>query len=128
MAAVRARHEAPWYERPMTTWPLGLQALATALAVVPLAVLGLWLFGGGVLERGAVVLGLAPSVAWSELLPPVAREAIEQASSVFVLWRVLFGPVLVYAAGFAVAVGCVFAVCAAVLTRVVLGRVPAQAG
>jgi hypothetical protein len=38
---------------------------------------------------------------------------------------VLFGPVLVYAAAFAVAVGCVFAVCAAALTRVVLGRMPA---
>jgi hypothetical protein len=128
MAAVRARREAPWYERPMTTWPLGLQTLATALAVVPLTILGIWLFGGGVLDRGAAVLGLSPSVAWSELLPPAVRGAIEQASSVVVLWRVLFGPVLVYAAGFAVAVGCVFAVCAAALTWVVLGRVPAQAG
>ena len=128
MAAVRARREAPWFARPMTTWPLALQALTIALAVAPLAVLGAWMFGDGVLQNGPMALGLPGPAVWSQLLPPVVRHAMEQASTVLVLWRLLFGPVLVYAAAFAVAVGCVFAVCAAALTWVVLGRVPAQAG
>jgi len=125
MAAVRARRDAPWYARPMTMWPIGLQALVTGLAVVPLALLGLWLSGGGVLPQAAGALELPSAAGWTGLLPPAVRHAAEQASVVLVLWRVVFGPVLVYAAAFAVAVGCVFAVCAAVLTRVVLGRVPA---
>lgn len=125
MAAVRARRDAPWYARPMTMWPAGLQALVSGLAVVPLALLGLWLSGGGVLPQAAGALELPSAAGWTGLLPPAVRHAAEQASVVLVLWRVVFGPVLVYAAAFAVAVGCVFAVCAAVLTRVVLGRVPA---
>jgi hypothetical protein len=128
MAAVRARREAPWFARPMTTWPFALQAMTIALAVVPLAALGVWVFGGGVLQSGVTALGLSGSAPWSQLLPPVLRQAMDQASTVLVLWRLLFAPVLVYAAAFAVAVGCVFVVCAAALTWVVLGRVPAQAG
>jgi len=128
MAAVRARRETPWFARPMTTWPLALQALTIALAVVPLAVLGVWVFGGGVLQNGTAALGLPRPAAWSQGLPPVVRQAMEQASTVLVLWRLFFGPVLVYAAAFAVAVGGVFAVCAAALTWVVRGRAPAQAG
>jgi len=125
MAAVRVRRAAPWYLRPMTTWPLGLQVLVTGLAVVPLAFVGLWMFGGGVLQQAAGALGLPSSAAWTGLLPPVVRPLVEQVAAALVLWRVLFGPVVVYAAAFAVAVGCVFAVCTAALTRVVLGRVPA---
>jgi hypothetical protein len=128
MAAVRARREAPWHARPMATWPVELQVLVTALAVVPLSILGLWPFGGNVLQHGAAALGLPAPAAWGSLLPSVVLDTVERASAAVVLWRVLFGPLLVYAAAFAVTVGCVFAVCAAALTRVVLGRSPAQAG
>ena len=125
MAAVRARRDAPWYARPMATWPLGLRALVTGLAVVPLTVLGLWLSGDGMLQKTAGAFGLPASVSWTGLLPPSVQQVAQQSWVALVLWRVLFGPALLYAAAFAVAVGCVFAVCAAALTRVVLGRVPA---
>jgi hypothetical protein len=127
MAALRAGRAAPWHARPMATWPVVLQALVTALAGVPLAIVGLWPWGGGVLQDAAAALGLPAPAACGALLPSVVRQTVEQASAAVVLWRVLLGPVLVYAAAFAVAVGCVFTVCAAALARVVLGRMSAQA-
>ncbi len=125
MAAVRARRDAPWHARPMIAWPVGLQVVVTGLALVPLALVGVWMFGGGVLQETLAALGVPAPAAVSGWLPPPVRQAAEQSSVVIVLWRVLLGPALAYAAAFAVAVGCVFAVCAAALTRVVLGRVPA---
>jgi hypothetical protein len=57
--------------------------------------------------------------------PDSVRRVLEVAGAVQAVWRTLLGPLVLYASAFAVVMGGVFALCAAVLTRVTLGRATA---
>jgi hypothetical protein len=54
--------------------------------------------------------------------PASVRQALDVFGALQALWRALLGPLVLYALAFAVVMGGVFALCAALLTRVTLGR------
>ena len=126
MAAVRQRREAPWYRRSWFAWPAAGR-LAAATAALVLIGAGIWWLPSALQVTTRAALSSAASLGqyltWQP--PESVRRVLEVASAVQAVWRALLGPLVVYAAGFAVVMGGVFALCAAVLTRVTLGRAPA---
>ena len=126
MAAVRRHQEAPWYRRSWFAWPAGgrVAAMVVALALIGA---GVWWLPSAlqVTARAATssAVSLGQYLTWQP--PESVRRALEVAGAVQAVWRTLLGPLVVYAAAFAVVMGGVFALCAAVLTRVTLGRAPA---
>ena len=123
MEAVRLRAGAPWYRRSWFAWPAAGRAAAAAVALV-LVFAGLWWMPSALQVTAGAVGALAGSagqyLTWQP--PDSLRRALEVAGAVQALWRALLGPLVLYASGFAVVMGGVFALCAAVLTRVTLGR------
>jgi hypothetical protein len=123
MAAVRARGEAPWYRQPWFAWPAGGRLAAAGLALLLLAAAAWWMPSAlEVTARTVAALGASVTrqVAWEP--PEQVRRVLETASAVQAVWRTLLAPLVIYASAFAVLMGGVFALCAAVLTRVTLGR------
>jgi hypothetical protein len=126
MAAVRQRRETPWYRRSWFAWPAGGRLAAATIALALIGA-GVWWMPSAVQVTAQAatssVASLGQYVTWQP--PESVRRVLEVASAVQAVWRALLGPLVVYAAGFAVVMGGVFALCAAVLTRVTLGRAPA---
>jgi hypothetical protein len=126
MAAVRQRREAPWYRRSWFAWPAGGRLVAATVALALIGA-GVWWMPSAVQVTAQAatssVASLGQYVTWQP--PDSVRRVLEVAGAVQAVWRALLGPLVSYAAGFAVVMGGVFALCAAVLTRVTLGRAPA---
>lgn len=126
MEAVRRRGHASWYRRPWFAWPAAGR-LAAATAAVVLLVAGAWWMPSALQVTAGAVTALAASagqhLTWQP--PDSVRRVLEVAAAVQALWRALLGPLVLYASAFAVVMGGVFALCAAVLTRVTLGRAAA---
>jgi hypothetical protein len=126
MAAVRQRREAPWYRRSWFAWPAGGRLVAATVALALIGA-GVWWMPSAVQVTAQAatssVASLGQYVTWQP--PDSVRRVLEVAGAVQAVWRALLGPLVAYAAGFAVVMGGVFALCAAVLTRVTLGRAPA---
>jgi len=126
MAAVRSRQAVPWYRRSWFAWPVGWQVAGVAAALAVVAVGAMWAPAAlrGVAAATAVVgQGLGGALAWEP--PESVRRGLEMAGAARVVWRTVLGPLVFYASVFAVVVGMVFALCAAALTRLTLGRATA---
>jgi hypothetical protein len=126
MEAVRAQRSAPWYRQPWFAWPAAGRVAASAAALVLIAA-AVWWMPSALEVTGRTVTTLGVSVArqltWQP--PESVRGLLDTASALQTVWRTLLGPLVLYASVFAVAMGGVFALCAAVLTRLTLGRAPA---
>jgi hypothetical protein len=126
MTEVRARLALPWYRRSWFSWPVGWQVVGVVAALVMVAVGAM---GAPAALRGAttlttvVIQGVSGALAWEP--PANVRRVIEMADAARVVWRTVLGPLVFYASVFAVVVGMVFALCAAALTRLTLGRATA---
>ncbi len=126
MAAVRAQRAVPWYRRSWFSWPVGWQVagVAAALTMVALgAVAAPAALRGAATLTGIVSQAVGGLLAWEP--PESVRRVLEMVGAARVVWRTILGPLVFYASVFAVAVGMVFAVCAAALTRLTLGRATA---
>jgi len=126
MAAVRAHQALPWYRRSWFSWPVGWQVVGVVAALVMVAA-GAMLAPSAVRGAATVATVVAQNVsgalAWEP--PENLRRVIEMAGAARVVWRTVLGPLVFYASVFAVVVGMVFALCAAALTRLTLGRATA---
>lgn len=123
MAAVRARRGAPWYRQPWFAWPAAGRLAAAGLALLLIAAALWWMPSAlQVTARTFTALGASAGnyLTWEP--PASVQQALDVFGAVRALWRALLGPVVLYASAFALVMGGVFALCAAVLTRVTLGR------
>ena len=126
MVAVQVRRSMPWYRRSFFSWPVAWQVAGTAAALVVVAAGAM--VAPATLRTVADVAGPIRSAAVGALAwepPESVRRALEMVEAVRVVWRTLLAPLVFYASVFAVVVGGVFAVCAAALTRLTLGRASA---
>lgn len=126
MAAVRAHEALPWYRKSWFSWPVGWQVAGVAAALVMVAA-GAMLAPAALRGAAAVTTLVAQAVgatlAWEP--PAGVRRVLEMVEAARVVWRTVLGPLVFYASVFAVVVGMVFALCAAALTRLTLGRATA---
>lgn len=123
MAGVQAWRARPWYLRPWFTWPSTIQVGSVVSACVVVAVGLVW--APMVFEQAGLLalvvrqyLASAVQVEW----PASLRLSVELIVAARIVWQVLLGPVVFYVSIFAVVVGALVAMCAALLTRVTLGR------
>jgi hypothetical protein len=126
MAAVRARLALPWYRRPWFSWPVGWQVAGVVAAVVMVAagaMLAPAALRGATTATTVMAQHVNSALAWEP--PENVRRVLEMAGAARVVWRTVLGPLVFYASVFAVVVGMVFALCAAALTRLTLGRAAA---
>ena len=123
MAAARARARRPWYARTWSAWPLPARAAAALVAAV-IVVASVWWVPAGVSEAsGTVSLVVGRVVArLGAALPVDVQRAITFAGVARVVWRTVLGPALFCAAIISVVVGGVLVSCAALVTRIALGR------
>ena len=123
MAGVRLRGQKPWYRRSWFAWPAGGRFVAASAALLLIAA-AIWWMPSALQVTARAATSLATSVgqylSWQP--PDSVRRILEVAGAVQAVWRTLLGPWVLYASAFAVVMGGVFALCAAVLTRVTLGR------
>ena len=123
MTAVRLQSQAPWYRRPWFAWPAGGRLAAATVALLLIGA-GIWWMPSALQVTARTVTELAGSASqyltWEP--PASVRRVLDVAAAVHAVWRTLLGPLVLYASAFAVVMGGVFALCAAVLTRVTLGR------
>jgi hypothetical protein len=127
MEAVRARSEEPWYRGPWFRWPAAGRMAAGGMALLLIAASAWWMPSAlAVTARTMVAIGgsiaesITQQVSWQP--PENIRRVLELAAALQAVWRTLLAPLVFYASAFAVVMGGVFALCAAVLTRVTLGR------
>jgi hypothetical protein len=123
MEAVSRRGHTPWYRRPWFAWPAGGRLVAATAALAVIAA-GIWWMPSALQVTAGTVAALAGSASqyltWEP--PASVQRVLDVAAAVQAVWRTLLGPLVLYASAFAVVMGGVFALCAAVLTRVTLGR------
>jgi hypothetical protein len=107
MAAVDACSRRPWYSRGWLSWPVGWQAASVAALVALVVVITLLLPAA----RGAAydtVSTAAASTLGGGLLPAVerasgtVRRTAAAVDAIWLLWRVVFTPVIAYALGLVV--------------------------
>jgi hypothetical protein len=126
MTAVRAHLALPWYRRSWFSWPVGWQVAGVVAALVMVAagaMLAPAALRGATAVTTVVAQNVSGALAWEP--PESMRRLLEMAGAARVVWRTVLGPLVFYASVFAVVVGMVFALCAAALTRLTLGRATA---
>ena len=125
MAAVRAHRALPWYRRSWFSWPVGWQ-VAGVVAALAMVAAGAMLVPAALRGATSVATVVAQNVSAPAWEPPESvRRGLEVVVVARVVWRTVLGPLVFYASVFAVVVGMVFALCAAALTRLTLGRATA---
>jgi hypothetical protein len=126
MAAARALRALPWYRRSWFTWPLGARLMSAAAAIV-VVIVGAPLVPAGFEWATAALSAAVPATAdrIAAALPPGVHRWIEVGYGAQAVWRTVLGPFVLCAAAFTVAMGTVFAVGAAALTQLALGRASA---
>jgi len=123
MAAARARARRPWYARTWSAWPLPARAAAALVAAVIVVASVWWVPAGASDASGTVSLVVGRVVSrLGAALPDDVQRAITFAGVARVVWRTVLGPALFYVAIISVVVGGVFVSCAALVTRIALGR------
>lgn len=123
MAAVRAHHARPWYQRSWFAWPLmgRLASVGAAAIVVAACVIAVPMVASlATAAAGDLARGVSGALRWA--VPPTVREGFDWFVAARVVWRTVVGPATFYAAVFAVAVGGASALCVAALARLTLGR------
>jgi hypothetical protein len=123
MAAVARRREAPWYRRPWFAWPAAGRVVGATVALVVIGAELWWMPSALQVTARFALASVATAGQYLTWEPPESvRRVLDVAAAVQAVWRTLLGPLVFYASIFAVVMGGVFALCAAVLTRVTLGR------
>jgi len=126
LAAARALAERPWYTRAWLTWPIAWQAASVA-ALVLLVALGVRMAPlADTTLRGAAAAvpgdGVAPLVDAARRIDSAARSAAAVADAIWVAWRAVMLPGVIYGFGL---LGLMCAVCTAffaTLSRLAFGK------
>jgi hypothetical protein len=126
LAAARAWAERPWYRRAWLTWPIGWQA-ASAGALAGVVACALWLMPQAdvFIDQAMPELPLAslsPALHIVSRIRQVATACAAVGDAVWVVWRALMLPGVLYGYGLLALTAAVWLACGATLNRFSYGK------